>query len=102
MILQIENTKYTLKGLAKFKKQLKKVLKQGKDINKLIEVLAILANGMQLDDKYRDHSIVNDNYFKDCRECHIENDWLLIYKYDDENLILFMVQTGSHSELFKK
>jgi len=84
-----------------FKKGHKRIKKQGKDINKLYEVIEILANGNILDAKYKDHALINDKYYKDCRECHIEPDWLLIYKYNDNELILFMVETGSHSELFK-
>ncbi len=99
-MLELENTKYAIKGLTKFKKQLKKAIKQGKDINKLIEVLKILANGDKLDLKYKDHTLINNNYYKDCRECHIEPDWLLIYKYNNDELILFMIEIGSHSELF--
>lgn len=101
-MLGLENTKYTLKGLTKFKKQLKKVVKQGKDINKLIDVLKVLANGEILDEKYRDHSLIDNKYYKNCRECHIEPDWLLVYKYNNDELILFMIETGSHSELFNK
>ena len=96
----IENTKYELKGLTKFKKQLKKIVKQGKNINKLIDVLRVLANGEILDSKYKDHALINDKYYKDCRECHIEPDWLLVYHYDNNELILILVSTGSHSDLF--
>ena len=49
-----------------------------------------------------DYDILNDKYFEDCRECHIEPDWLLIYKYIDDKLILLLMKTVSHSELFKK
>ena len=103
-MIGLENTLYELKGTSKFKKQLKKVIKQGKDINKLISVLNILANGEQLSEKYKDHALVNDKYYNNCRECHIEPDWLLIYKYNNANneLILFMIETGSHSDLFNK
>lgn len=96
----IENTKYELKGLTKFKKQLKKIVKQGKNIKKLMDVLRVLANGEILDSKYKDHALINDKYYKDCRECHIEPDWLLVYHYDNNELILILVSTGSHSDLF--
>ena len=96
----IENTKYELKGLTKFKKQLKKIVKQGKNINKLMDVLRVLANGEILESKYKDHALINDKYYKDCRECHIEPDWLLVYHYDNNELILILVSTGSHSDLF--
>ena len=101
-MISIDNTKYEIKGLTTFKKQLKKVIKQGKDINKLIDVLKVLANGEKLDSKYKDHALINNKYYKDCRECHIEPDWLLVYKYNNDELILFMIETGSHSELFNK
>ena len=98
----IENTKYELKGLTKFRKQLKKVVKQGKNINKLVDVLKVLANGEALDSKYKDHALINDKYYKDCRELHIEPDWLLVYHYNNNELILILVATGSHSEILDK
>lgn len=54
-----------------------------------------------LEPKYRVHKLYDNKKFKDCRECHIEPDWLLIYKTDNNQLILLLVETGSHSELFK-
>lgn len=99
---EIDNTKYEVKGTSRFKKQLKKVIKQGKDINKLIEVLNILANGEFLEEKYHNHKLINNNYYKDCFECHIEPDWLLVYKYNNNQLLLILIGTGSHSELFEK
>ena len=98
MNLKLENTKYEIKGLNKFKKQLKKSIKQGKDINKLIEVLKVLANGDVLDNKYKDHALIDCKYYKNCRECHLEPDWLLIYRIDESSVHL--IRTGTHSELF--
>ena len=97
----IKNAKYEVKGTNKFKKQFKKVKSQGKDINKFVTVLNTLASGEKLDYKYKDHLLINYKIYKDCRECHIEPDWLLIYKYNNEELILLMIETGSHSDLFK-
>lgn len=94
------NTKYTIDFSTRFKKQLKKFISQKRDINKLLEVIVILANKEKLDLKYRDHQLINDKTYKDCRECHIAPDWLLIYKYEDDSLILVLLSTGSHSELF--
>ena len=54
-----------------------------------------------LEPKYKDPKLYDNKKFKDCRECHIEPDWLLIYKTDNNQLILLLVETGSHSELFK-
>ena len=99
-MIGIENTKYEIKGTSKFKKQLKKIIKQGKDINKLIVVLNVLANEEKLEKKYKDHYLINDKFYNNCKECHIEPDWLLIYKYNNNELILLLIETGSHSDLF--
>ena len=82
-----------------FKKQLKKISKQGKDLNKLKYVLIKLANGEQLEEKYHNHRLNNDRYYRDCYECHIEPNWLLIYTYLETELVLVLVNTGSHSEV---
>ena len=92
--------KYTVKFMSSFKNGYKKVKKQGKDLNKLYKVIEILANGEKLDPKYKDHLLTDSKYYKNCRECHIEPDWLLIYKIDSNEIILYIVETGSHSELF--
>ena len=96
------NTKYKIDFTSNFKKQYKKIVKQGKDITKFKIILDKLANNEQLDEKYRDHPLLNDKYYKDCRECHIEPDWLLIYQYQEEKLVLLLINIGSHSEIFKK
>lgn len=85
-----------------FKKQYKKIGKQGKDLTKIKMVIDKLARQEILEPKYKDHNLVNDKYYKNCRECHIEPDWLLIYQYEDNKLNLLLVATGSHSELFNK
>ena len=79
-----------------FKKDLKKIEKQNKDIDKLDEVIWLLATNKTLDPKYLDHPLYGN--YKNYRECHIEPDWLLIYKVSDDTLNL--ARTGSHSELF--
>lgn len=85
-----------------FKKQYKKIKKQGKDLKKLKAVVDQLAIGEKLDSKYKDHSLINDKYYKDCRECHVAPNWLLIYQYNDNKLELLLMATGSHSEVFTK
>lgn len=92
--------KYAIKRSNNFKKQYKRILKQGKNISKMEYVIEVLASGEPLDSKYQDHSLNNNKYYKGCRECHIEPDWLLVYKIIDNELILYLVETGSHSELF--
>jgi len=101
-MFDLKNTKYNVQYTSWFKKEFKKVLEQGKDENKFLEVLNVIANGKELDKKYRNHRLINDKTFKDCNECHITSDWLLIYKIQESKLILLMFATGSHSELFNK
>lgn len=95
-------TKYQIDFTSNFKKQYKKMKKQGKNLNKLLEVIEKLSNGEQLNEKYKNHNLLNDKRYKNCKECHIEPDWLLIYYIDNNELILLLMATGSHSELFIK
>lgn len=95
-------TKYEVEYTNVFKRNLKKCQKQGKNIDKLMQVIELLANKKHLPQKYKNHILKNDKYYENCGECHIEPDWLLVYKYIEKELILLLVSTGSHSELFKK
>lgn len=97
----MNNKKCTLILSNNFKRQYKKIAKQGKDLDKIDEVIDKLARLETLESKYRDHNLINDKYYKNCRECHIEPDWLLVYQYEDNKLNLLLIATGSHSELFK-
>ena len=102
MDFNFNDTKYNVDVTSKFKNNYKKISKQNKDKAKLKEVIIKLANKEPLEPKYRDHQLINDKTYKDCRECHLEGDWLLIYKYKEDTLILLLFATGSHSELFNK
>lgn len=102
MKLSLKNTKYDVRFTSRFKKDFKKVLKQGKDENKFLEVINIIANGKKLDEKYKNHKLIDDKIYKDCEECHITPDWLLIYKIQNNDLVLLLFATGSHSDLFNK
>lgn len=93
-------SKYNIVITLRFKKDYKKIIKQNKDKNKLIYILEKLANGELLETQYKDHSLINNKVYKNCRECHIEPDWLLIYKYKTNESVLLLAATGSHSELF--
>ena len=93
-------TKYNIDITSNFSKQYKKCMKQGKSERKFIEVVMKLANEEILEPKYKDHKLKDNKYYKDCRECHIEPDWLLIYQYQDNKLVLLLVGIGSHTELF--
>lgn len=90
--------KYTIKATTRFEKDVKQAQKRGKDLDKLFYVIEKLANGEKLEECYRDHSLVG--LYKGCRECHIEPDWLLVYEIFEDVLILSLVRTGSHSDLF--
>ena len=79
-----------------FEKDLRKVKRQGKNTDKIKSVMSNLIAEKQLEKKYRDHSLTGN--FKDRRECHVEPDWLLIYKIENDEIIF--ERTGSHSELF--
>ena len=92
--------KYDVKRTTQFKKDFKTIVKQGLDIKELEKVLEILINGEVIPEKYKDHPLRNSKDFKNCRELHIEPDWLLIYKYNNDQLILYLIRTGSHSDLF--
>ena len=90
--------KYKIKFTKKFKKDLKQAKKQGKDIEKLFDIIEKIAKDEALDERYRDHSLAGN--YKGTRECHIEPDFLLIYEKIEEFLVLSLVRTGSHSDLF--
>ena len=94
------NTKCKIDFTNNFKKQLKKAVKQNKNIDELLEVIVKLANLEKLDPKYKNHNLINDKTYKDCCECHIYPDWLLIYKYVNDKLVLLLYALGSHSDLF--
>lgn len=91
--------KYTIKPIAKFQRDLKGVQKRGYDISLLTDVIKKLADGEQLPEKNRDHSLNGD--YVNCRECHITPDWILIYEIDNGERILYLTRTGTHSDLFK-
>lgn len=93
--------KYSIEYTSKFKKQINKIKKQGKDLKKIYTVIEKLANGAILEEQYKNHMLINNKHYKECMECHIEPDWLLIYQIFDDNLILLLFATGSHSDLFK-
>lgn len=91
--------KYEIKFTSQFKKDLKQAKKQGKNTDKLFAVIEKLASGEVLESKYKDHALAGN--YKDCRECHVEPDWLLIYEIFENTLVLMLYRAGSHSELFK-
>ena len=91
---------YNLRFTKKFQRNIKLMKKRGKDLEKLTVVLKMLQQGQELPAKYKDHALTG-NYIG-CRECHIEPDWLLIYRINNDILELIAQRTGTHSELFNK
>lgn len=85
---------------ARFKKDFKRLKKQGRDVTKLSSVLQQLAAGKELPPSMHDHRLVGN--YHGHRECHIEPDWLLIYRIDEGELILTATRTGSHADLLDK
>ena len=81
-----------------YKKGYKRVIKRGLPIEKLNEVVLKLANQEVLPEKYKDHSL--SGKYVGYRECHIQPDWLLIYRIDNGRLVLYLLDTGTHSDLF--
>jgi mRNA interferase YafQ len=82
----------------RFEKDYKKATKSGKDINKLKQIMKMILSEEPLPPKLRDHKLIGN--YQGRRECHLEGDWLLIYKPEDDCIIFERI--GSHSELFKK
>jgi len=87
-----------LKRTTQFKKDLKRVLKRGLQVNELDYVIIKLRKQETLEPRYFDHALTGN--FKGFRECHIMPDWLLMYKIEKKKLILTVFRTGSHSDLF--
>jgi len=89
---------YEITYTKRFKKDLEIAKKRGKDLSKLFTIVEKLANGEELEVKYRDHTLSGD--YDGYRECHIEPDWLLVYAIYDDCLVLALARTGTHSDLF--
>ena len=81
-----------------FSRDVKRMRKRGKDLEKLQEIVKLLAEGTSLPANHRDHPLTGP--WQPSRDCHIEADWILTYTVDKESLRL--ERTGTHSDLFKK
>ena len=88
----------TIKRTAQFKKDFKRIIKQGVDIQPLVDIVKKISNEEPLDEKFCDHPLKGE--WLGFRECHIKPNWLLIYFIDKGELILTLSRTGSHSDLF--
>ena len=81
----------------KFKKDVKRLVKQGKDMEKLKAVIEKISNNQPLPESFHDHKLSGD--WEGFRDCHIEPDWVLIYRIEEKRLILALMRMGSHTEL---
>ncbi|PWM76606.1 MAG: type II toxin-antitoxin system mRNA interferase toxin, RelE/StbE family [Phascolarctobacterium sp.] len=84
---------------ATFKRDFKRILKRGLKPQLLEEVITLLAEEQKLPPKYKDHAL--SGVYSGYRECHIQPDWLLIYKIKADVLVLLLTRTGTHSDLFR-
>jgi len=89
-----------IKRTSQFKKDYKRAIKSGCKEEDFKEVLKYLVEQKTLPEKYRDHQLSDSKDYKNVRECHIYPDWLLVYRIKKNELILELIRTGSHSELF--
>lgn len=88
----------TIKYHTMFKKDFNKIKKRGYDISRLEKIVELLANEVPLPEQFKDHNL-SGNY-NGFRECNIAPDWLLIYQVNNNELVLVLSRTGSHSDLF--
>lgn len=93
----MNETKYEVKQTNKFKKDYKTAKKRGYDIQELRRIIVMLANDEALPAKNRDHALTGG--WTGYRECHIANDWLLVYRKEADILVLTLTRTGTHSDL---
>ena len=93
-------TKFTVKNTTQFKKDYKLAKRRNLNLDLLKNIVTKLANGEPLDDKHHDHALSGD--WIGHRECHILPDWLLVYRIEDDVLVLTLTRTGTHSDLFGK
>jgi mRNA interferase YafQ len=90
--------KYTVKPTSRFRKDYKLMEKRNLDMSLLDEIIAKLAQGIALPSSNRDHELTGN--YAGHRECHVQPDWLLIYRIEKDVLVLTLTRTGTHSDLF--
>ena len=91
---------YKLRLSGRFKKSYKKCMKRGYDKSLFEDVVSILMRGEKLPEKYKNHPLHGD--YEGWNDCHILPDWILVWRYDNDELVLCLLDTGTHSDLFKK
>ncbi len=95
--MPINETLYEVKRTSKFKKDYRLAGKRGQDLRLLREIVLKLADGKTLPEKNRDHALTGD--WAGFRECHITPDWLLVYRKEEDILVLTLTRMGTHSDL---
>jgi len=88
----------TIEYSAQFKRDYRVVARRGYDIRRLEKAIALLRQGNPMPKEYRDHAL--SGKLKGQRECHLAFDWLLMYKIEADTVILTMLRTGTHDDLF--
>jgi len=90
--------KYAIRQTSRFTKDVKRIVKRGYKMAELAKIIDQLAAGTSLPVQYRDHALSGD--YSRYRECHIRPDWLIIYLISEDELVLTLIRTGTHSDLF--
>ena len=90
---------YDITSTKKYRKDLKTIIKRRYDMALMDEVIGLLAAGKSLHEKHFDHALIGN--WKGHRECHIQPDWLLIYKIENNTLVLTLTRTGTHADLLE-
>jgi len=91
--------KYSVQSSKRYRKQYKLLKKRGYNLALLDDVITLLSKGEPLPSKYSDHPLKGN--LSGYRDCHIKDDWVLLYRYDNNDLILLLFQTGTHSDILE-
>lgn len=89
---------YEVKYTSRFKRDYKRMQRRGKEMSKLLDVIDMLREGLVLPPQYQDHPLHGD--YEGHRDCHIEPDWVLIYFKTETTLVLTLLRTGTHADVF--
>ena len=90
--------KYDVQMSTRYRRDAERLERQGKKIKKLDDAVKLLRTGEPMPPQYRDHPLKGEWF--GFRECHIEDDWILIYRIDKGELLLYLTRTGTHDDLF--
>jgi len=94
----MSDVKYMVKPTSRFKKDYKSMEKRNLDMSLIDDVITKLAKGIPLPEHNRDHALIGN--YAGHRGCHVQPDWILIYRIEENVLVLSLTRTGSHSDLY--